>query len=266
MTSHPAQPGPWFLRPQLAPASAFRLFCFPFAGGGASTFANWQRRLDAPADIWPVQLPGRENRRQEPAIDRLDTLVARAADALTPHLHDLPFAFFGHSMGAIVAFELTRELRRRGLPLPAALLISGDLAPDRPDPRPPLHALPDEVFWAELRRRYGQPQGMEAAPPELVALMIPTLRADVAVCESHAWRDESPLPLPIFAMAGEADPAVSADDLAQWGRHSSVGFSQRIVPGDHFYISPLQPEAQKELAQELRRIAAHLRQGTGRDA
>ncbi|MCX5660516.1 MAG: alpha/beta fold hydrolase [Planctomycetota bacterium] len=259
-TPAPASPSPWFLRPQLAPDAAFRLFCFPFAGGGASTFAGWQRKLAAPVDVWPVQLPGRENRRNEPAHDELDALVAAIADALAPHLHDRPFALFGHSMGATVAFSLARRLRRAGLPQPVALLVSGDLPPHRPDPRPPLRDLPDDEFWTELRARYGSPQGMEAAPPELVELMIPTLRADVAVCESHRHHDEPPLPFPIFAMAGSEDPSVGPEDVAAWSRHTSARFTQRIVPGDHFYISPLQPQAQAELGMELRRLAAAMRQ------
>ncbi len=143
---------PWFVRPKPKPNAGLRLFCFAHAGGAASAFYPWGAGLED-ADIWAIQLPGREGRLTEPLLTDFTVLQERLAHELTPHL-DRPFAFFGHSMGAILAYEIARELRRRGLPTPARLYVSGRRAPHLPTTDPPLHPQSDAAVIAELKRRF----------------------------------------------------------------------------------------------------------------
>src|SRR5438552_2333015 len=151
----------WVLRPRPDPRARLRLFCFPYAGGGASQFRTWAEGLPPEVELCPVQLPGREGRLRETPFTRIAPLVAALVTALRGYL-DTPYAFFGHSLGALVGFELARALRRTGGPGPRGLLVSAYRAPDLPDPDPPLHLLSSPAFWDELRRLNG-------TPPEVLA-------------------------------------------------------------------------------------------------
>src|SRR6266849_2637073 len=144
---------PWILRLRLRPGSRLRLFCFPYAGGTAAVYRPWLDAFPAEGDVCPIQLPGRGSRFRETRLRGTADLVSAAAEGLGPLL-DFPFALFGHSMGALVAFELARELRRRGGPAPVLLAVSGRQAPPRPEPDPPFAHLPDAEFLREVRERY----------------------------------------------------------------------------------------------------------------
>lgn len=225
---------PWlpFRRPLAAPR--LRLVAFPFAGGGASVFRLWPELLPADIELCAVQLPGRETRFKELGFVRMTELARSAADALQP-LTDRPIVLFGHSMGALAAFELAREWRRRGVPAPQRLIVSGHAAPHRPARGRALHALSDDAFRSELRRLNGTPEGV-LENEELFQAFLPTLRADFAVCETYTCADEAPLDLPIVAVAGIGDPRANFDDLDAWRIHTRSGFSLRLHPGDHFYL------------------------------
>ena len=228
-----------------------RLFGFPFAGAGATMFRNWSHYLPQEVEIWPVQLPGRENRIAEPPLTRLSELVPLLVDLLLPHLTKT-FAFFGHSMGALISFETARELRRRGAAQPSALLLSGKYAPQRV--REELrYSLSDDEFLAELRalNRSRTPLDLEL---ELMRFMLPTIRADFSVCDTYLYVEEPPLSCPLVVWGGLHDPEASPADIAAWRMHTTGPFSVRMFEGDHFFL--LQSEAQflESVASELDRL------------
>jgi medium-chain acyl-[acyl-carrier-protein] hydrolase len=244
-----SNPDRWITRPRPLPRARLRLFCLPHAGGGASAFRGWADVLPADVEVCPVQLPGRENRIAEPAFDRLEPLVEALADAIDGYL-DRPFALFGHSNGALMAFELSRTLRARGRPGPAHLFASGRRAPDLPADSDPIHALPEAELLGELQRLGGlPPQLLEHR--ELLELLVPLLRADVAIHETYHFSEQAPLDCPITAYGGVADPKVSRAQLEAWGRHGAPPFTVRMVPGGHFYLQDDRAATLRTLSSDL---------------
>jgi surfactin synthase thioesterase subunit len=224
----------WLTRPRSHRLGRLQLVCFSYAGGSASAYRTWPQDLPADIDVCAVQLPGRDNRLAERPFTRLPELVEALASALEPNLR-APFAFFGHSMGALVAFELTRELRRRGGPPPLQLFVSACRAPQLSDPDPPIHLLPEPELLEELRRLDGTP-GHVFENPELRSLVLPTLRADFAVCETYVHEPDEPLAISISAFGGASDNEVSPGQLLGWRTQTSASFGLRIFPGNHFYF------------------------------
>jgi surfactin synthase thioesterase subunit len=216
------------------PASA-RLFCFPHAGVGAAVFRQWPVGLPVELEVCGVQLPGRTSRLAEPAISSLPVLADAVAQAITPYL-DIPFAFFGHSMGAVLAAEVTRTLAAGGLPLPRHLFVSGRRPPHVPDPESPLRGLSDPEFVAEINRRYG------GIPPEILqnqdilAILLPSLRADIAALETHRPPPRERLGCPISALGGADDPLTPRAHLDAWRDETTGAFEVCIFPGGHFYL------------------------------
>lgn len=227
-------PDRWLAPLGRRPGASQRLICLPYAGAGAAVYRGWSERLGDDVDLCAVRLPGRETRVAVPAFTNMFTLVDALVDAVR-HLLDRPYAIFGHSMGSLVGFELTRALRRQSLPLPAHLIVSGRRAPHLPDPYPPLHPLPDRALLTNLRERYGD-AGPALDHAELAALLIPTIRADFQVCETYQPPEEPPLELPMTAMAGADDPVATPDELAAWQVHCAGAFRHRVFPGGHFFI------------------------------
>jgi medium-chain acyl-[acyl-carrier-protein] hydrolase len=214
--------------------TSLRLFCFPCAGGGASAYRAWHAELPGGIELCPIQLPGRESRYRERPFESLDTLVLAIADAIAPWL-DRSYAFFGHSMGGLVAFELARELRRRGLPEPRHLFVAG-ITPPRPRVASrSRHQLNDVELLDELRRFGGTPARL-LDEPEVVRLLLPVLRADLAVVETYHPRLEPPLSVPIAAFAGAWDPEAPPDAMADWRAQTDAAFQLMTFAGDHFFL------------------------------
>lgn len=236
------------------PRTRLRLFCFPYAGGGAAVYRGWSAYLPPEVQLCAVHLPGRGNRFGEPAVSSAGVLVETLAADLGPYF-DLPFAFFGHSMGALVGFELTRHLRDRGLPLPEHLLVSGRRAPQRPNEKRPLHALPEDEFLHELRELDGTPEEI-LREPELMELFSPILRADFQLCETYAFVPGEPLEVPITAFGGLEDRDVTRDDLLAWREHTRGGFRLRMFPGGHFFLHAARQSLVHAVAEELMRPVA----------
>jgi medium-chain acyl-[acyl-carrier-protein] hydrolase len=211
-----------------------RLLCFPNAGGGASAYRLWQERLPSDVEVCPVQLPGRETRLREPALRELPALI-ELLRVETAQLRQAPFAFFGHSLGALVAFELTRALRRRGERLPAQLFVSACRAPHTEDDGVALSSLDDTAFLDALREFAGTPEPV-LQDRELLALVLPTLRADFALRDGYRHTEEPGLPVPITAYGGEDDEHVPQSSLFGWRAHTQHSFSFARFPGGHFYL------------------------------
>jgi medium-chain acyl-[acyl-carrier-protein] hydrolase len=241
---------PWLPELGRRPAGGLRLFCFPYAGGGASFVRSWARALPQEVSLCPVYLPGRELRLKEPLFTALPPLTKAIASALLPYLRE-PFAFFGHSMGALLAFELARLLRsERGIE-PVSLFVSGCAAPQvaRREESWTFN-LPEPEFVDRLRRLNGTPQQV-LDHPDLMHLMIPILRADFEISETYSYVPGDPLTCPLRVYGGLRDPDVSPEDLELWRTHSSASFSLRMFPGDHFFIHSNHSLLLAEIAREL---------------
>src|ERR1043165_2264853 len=184
------------------PAAALRLFCFPYAGGNPSTFWSWPERLPW-VEVCALQLPGRGGRVTEPPFASLDPLIREATRGFAPYL-DKPFAFFGHSMGALISFELARRLRAEGRRGPLKMFVSGCRAPQMPNRAPLTYNLPEPEFVKELKRLKGTPPEVFESQ-ELMQLVLPVLRADFGICQTYAYQHEPPLACPIYAFGGLED-------------------------------------------------------------
>jgi medium-chain acyl-[acyl-carrier-protein] hydrolase len=228
-----AQENPWLPRRPLREDAALRLFCFPHAGGATSVYHRWAGEFPAAIDVVPILLPGRERRLAESPIANVGELTKALADAISSHF-DKPFVFFGHSMGALVAFELARRLRQKP---PQHLFVAAYRAPQLAARRSPMHALPDAEFVAAIQERFGGIPEEIAENPELLALFLPALRADVAAIETYNYDPAPPLECPITTLGGVEDRQVSAADLAAWRSQTTGDFAQKMLPGGHFFVT-----------------------------
>lgn len=231
------------------PDTSIRLFCFPYAGGNAASFRSWQDAFFRSIQLLPVQLPGRGERLSEPAFKHLPELIETLGPALLPYF-DKPFTFFGHSMGALIAMELTRWLRRTGNPMPAHLFISGRRALHIPSEELPSHDLSEPEFIERLRELNGTPQEV-LDHPELMQLMMPLLRADFSVCETYQYQAEPPLNCPMTVFGGLGDVDVPREKLEPWREHTTASFSLHMFPGNHFFIHSAQSDVIRIIAQKL---------------
>jgi medium-chain acyl-[acyl-carrier-protein] hydrolase len=226
-----------------------RLFCFPYAGGGASIFREWPAELPPGIQVCPVQLPGRESRWGEAPFTRLSSLVETLANVLHPLLN-VPFALFGHSMGALISFELARRLRRDTGEVPVHVFVSAARAPQIPDPWPPIHQLPDSEFANQLVRFNGIPAEV-LQNAELMRMVLPTLRADFTLYETYVHQPEEPLSCPLSAYGGRQDSRVPAVHVAGWRAQTRGAFAFRGFPGDHFFLFNARRQLLRDLSAEL---------------
>ncbi len=234
------------------PGARLRLFCFPYAGGGASIYRTWGSSFPREIDVCPVQLPGRESRLRDEPFRRVEPLVEVLADVLPP-LMDLPFALFGHSMGATICHLLCLRLRELGKPGPLMLFVSARRAPHLPQDDEPIYALPDPEFKTKLRELNGTPE-MVLEHPELMELMLPLLRADFELVDCYQPFRAEPLSYPIVAFGGLRDEEVSREDLEAWKEATTAAFRLRMFPGDHFFIHSDRDAVVRALAEDLLRL------------
>ena len=246
MTADPATR--WTIVPRPRPQAALRLLCFPYAVGSASLYAPWADLLPDWVEMHAVELPGHGSRKAELPLTRLDSLVEVAARGLAP-LFDRPFALFGHSMGALLAFELARWLQRHG-PSPQITLVAGRGAAHLPDPGPMLYAATEEALINELLRLGGTTPVLLDDPSRLERLIALT-RADFAVCETYSCRDNEPLTSPLAAFGGTTDPDWHESHLAVWSQHTTNSFALHMFPGDHFFLHSARPQLLERIAQAL---------------
>ena len=252
-----AVPGRWWVVPRPNPDAGLRLICFPYAGGNASMCRSWHASLPWDVEVCAAQLPGRANRISEPAFNRLAGLVEAIGAVIEP-LCDRPVALFGHSMGAVVAFEVARWLRRHGRPAPVHLLVSGRRAPHLPQTRPPNYLANDEEFIAKLGELNGTPPDL-FRHPEILQLLLPTLRSDFQAIETYQYTEEPPLNCPITVFGGRDDEESGGVMLDAWQRHTKVNCSKHLMDGGHFFIHSDEPRLLSLLRLELLRTLHTLR-------
>lgn len=248
---------PWIAHRIEKPEAKLRLFCFPHSGAAANVFRLWGNLLPASVELCPVQPPGRSTRMAEPTIQSAPALVLAAVAGLYPEL-DKPFAFYGHSLGGLIAFEVARELRRRGGPSPVHLFISARVAPQLPLTLSPVHDLPQREFVQQIQERYNSIHPQLAGDPEVLALVLPTLRADLKVHETYEYRPEAPLACPISAFGAEQDTTVSKAQLEGWRDQTATEFSLQMFPGGHLFIQTEQAAFLAALSGKLAALCAAL--------
>jgi len=224
-----------FLRPRPISVPRLRLFCFPYAGGSAAIYHQWPTGLPTDIELVAVQYPGRATRLRESAHTKLDDLLDELQTALRP-LQDRPFAFFGHSMGTSVAYELTRRLQAAQSTLPKHLFLSGRSAPHLPPKRAAIHALAHEDFVQALRTLNGTPAEL-LAHQEIMDMMLPTLRADFQVLETWQYQPSAPLDIPISVFGGLEDQGVPTQDLDAWAQCTTHKLKRHLFPGGHFFLN-----------------------------
>jgi len=225
---------PWLVRLRAVAAPRIRLFAFPYAGGSAWMFRKWLPDLPADLDLVAVEYPGRGVRMREPLSGDLGALVDGVLGAIPPLL-DRPFAFFGHSMGATVAFELTRRLRDLGRPLPQRLLLSGRGAPQWPRGRG-IHEMDEAAFLDRLDRLGGMPPEVRQNR-EVLDMFLPIVRSDLEAIETWRHIDGPALPVPITVFGGRQDPESTPEAIDGWAYHSVVGVRRHLFDGGHFFLN-----------------------------
>jgi surfactin synthase thioesterase subunit len=224
-----------------------RLFCIPFAGGGPATFRLWPRHLPSDVEVLAIQLPGRSPTSREPLLDSVAEIVDVLRGAVVANA-DLPYAIFGHSLGALVAFELTMALEAAGASPPSRLFVSGRRAPDEPRTERPIHALPDDAFLDALSDSYGGVPDVVRNEPELLAMLLPALRADVRTLETYAPLSGRKVACPVHVYGGTMDTHPCPSSLDGWQRVAERPISVRLFDGDHFYLAG---EARAALAADI---------------
>ena len=228
---------PWLMTRRTVRRPRYRLICLPYAGGGAGIFRDWPDLGPADVEIAAVQLPGRETRLRETLLTSVDQAIPPLARALSPASEPCaraPLVLFGHSLGASIAAGLADHLAAAGHP-PALLVVSGRRAPHLPAIKPPVHHLPDAELRAEIARMGGTPPEI-LAHDELMAMVLPILRADFTISETATREADAPLPCPVLAFAGNSDDEADEASVAAWETLSPQGFTMKVLPGDHFFL------------------------------
>lgn len=249
------KPTPWLIRPSGGPRR-LRLYCFPYSGGNAAAFVPWQREIDPAIELCAVQLPGRGARFRETPYTSFKTLIQALGEMLrTQHTqgtqHAEPFAFYGHSLGSLIAFELVRHCRQHGLPMPAHLIVSGCNAPPLREKSKRLHELPDEQLIEKLRDYNGTPREI-LDNRDLMRLLLPVVRADFALGADYHYETEAPLPIPLTVLSGRDDKHVEVEGLRAWEKETAADFREHWFDGDHFFINEARQQVLECLTTELR--------------
>ncbi|HLJ16206.1 MAG TPA: alpha/beta fold hydrolase [Bryobacteraceae bacterium] len=246
-----SQPCAWVQAARADSNAHIRLFCFPYAGGGASLFRHWQQDLSPDIEVRPIQLPGRENRLREAPFSQLTTLV----DTLFPIMaryFDRSVALFGHSMGAYIAYELACRMEEKGVQ-PVRLLVSGRHAPHLLDSKSSIHALPDSDLLRAVQQRYG---GIPAAvwqEPELLRLMMPALRADLILTETYRPSSRPKLTCPISVFGGNQDQNTNSSSLNAWQTLTRAKLRIHTLEGGHFFLHQERRKLLELIAGDLNR-------------
>lgn len=248
MSNGKAAQNPWATCFKPRVAARLRLFCLPYVGGGSGIFRDWADGLPPDVEVWALTLPGRERRFAEAAIPSIPELADRAVAGLGP-MFDRPYAFYGHSMGALLGFEMARRLRSRP---PVKLVVAAHSAPQTAGTREVFrHRLPDDQFIEELMRLEGTPAEV-LENRELVELLLPTMRADFQAVETYAYTPAPPLACPIVAYGGSRDANVPVAHIEAWRELTTGAFTMHVFSGGHFFLNDQRAELLEQLRRDLR--------------
>jgi len=225
----------WIVRPNPNNNAKLRLFCFPYAGSSAVvTYKFLVDNLPEFIDVCPVELPGRGARMMETLIDNLDVVIDEATEAIQDFI-DIPFIFFGHSMGALISYELTHSLIQKYSAKPSKLYMSAHKAPFLERSGPIMHKLEANKFTDELVKMDGISKEI-MQHKELMELVLPIIRNDYLVCETYKYKQKELLDIPITVFGGSYDKDITENDLLAWSKITSADFNHFMIQGDHFFI------------------------------
>ncbi len=247
---------PWLVYPETNASAPFRLYCFAYAGGNANAFRTWPALLDKRVELVAIQYPGRATRFKETLIDSMAFMLEALENALSESLKEKPYAFFGHSMGAGIAYELSRRLYTKSetqkVNLPVRLLVSGRRGPSTPieADRKPIHDLPKDAFLERLKNLNGTPEEL-LQHEDLMNLMEPILRNDFKLVETWSYQAGKTLPIPLSIYGGEKDEHINLETLEAWKKESNMESNLVMFPGDHFYLHQHEELLLKEINKEL---------------
>jgi medium-chain acyl-[acyl-carrier-protein] hydrolase len=214
--------------------TSMRMFCFPYAGGGASFARGWAKHLPADVELIGVQYPGRENRHSEPFLSTPQAIAIDVLEDISRH-SDLPMMFVGYSLGGLIAYETIARQLMHGLQLPRHLVVAASRAPHLARSIPAWAGLPHTQFIDKLREIGGTPESV-LQDPEMMDLFLPMLRADFTCAENYRPSRLPPLPCPIMAFHGTGDAAMEESAVAAWNVHTAREFTFHRIDGGHFFI------------------------------
>lgn len=235
----------WVTCPNPEPSARVRLFCLPFAGGGASIYRGWGKLLGSEIEVCPIQLPGRENRFGETAIKQAQSMAQNLANQIQLYSNK-PFYIYGHSMGALLAFELARALQDNGMDIPQGLVLAAHRAAHLPKNRDTLYTLPDDEFIERLKKFGGFPEEVLASK-ELLAFLMPTLKADFTLCDTYQFEKGQALQCPLYLLAGAHDTEATPANVDAWREHTTEQAKLHVFDAGHFFIKTHQDELIKTL-------------------
>jgi len=224
----------WIVVPTPRPTAKITLLCFPFAGGSSNSFRSWAGILPPSVELWAIELPGHGSRLSEPLVENIEDLIAPLSEGIVESF-EKPFAIFGHSMGALLGFEVALYLQNQYQKIAEHVFLSGHGAPGTSRHEPEIHHLPKPEFIAKIKEYNGTPQEV-LENEELMDLMFPILKADFKLCETYKHQNSDQLRTPITALGGIQDPSITRHDMEQWANFTSSSFNVRFFPGDHFYL------------------------------
>jgi medium-chain acyl-[acyl-carrier-protein] hydrolase len=252
----------WIVRPKARSRAPLRLFCFPHAGVGTSAFRGWAEELKLDAEICLIQPPGRESRLRDELFSSIPELVPVLVENIASFL-DRPFAFYGHSLGAIVAFETALELRRTRHLQPIHMFVGASPAPQLPWIHSPLRSLPDDDFLTETQRRYGPMPQEVIADADMRTMILRVLRADITTVETYSHVAQAPLDCGITAFGGLEDRMVTRPLLEAWQQQTLSDFRLHMLPGSHFFLHSARTRLLEFISDELR-VLHEMRLGPAR--
>lgn len=238
---------PWLIG-RRRPSATLRLFCFSHAGGHPAAYLAWQALLGPGVEVRAVQLPGRAMRFHERPLRQFNALSAELVAMVRRHA-DLPFALFGHSLGALLAFEVARACAA-GPWMPRHLIVSGCAAPRHRQPGCPLHELDDDSLCLKLTELHGTPAEV-LADRDLMQLLLPVVRDDFALVNDYRYRPAAPLPMPVTVLAGRDDLAVPAELVMPWADEAGAGCEIHWFDGGHFFIDSARPAVADRIRRQL---------------
>ncbi len=242
-------PSAWFVRLRPNPGAVLRFYCFPYAGGSIPVFRSWLAEMPATIEMIIVQLPGRGTRiLEKPYLNAADA-VPGLVEALLADV-DRPYAFFGHSLGALLSFEAACRMQEIGKAAPRVVFASGRSAPQMPDPNAPIHQLPDHEFIQKLREFEGTPKEI-LENPDLLEIFLPVLRADFQMNETYCYQAGPKLECDLMVFGGDQDQRVPLTHLQAWSALTNREFSIKIFPGNHFFLHSAQESLLKTVLPAL---------------
>ena len=229
------------------------MFCFPYAGGSATLFRDWPPLLPDDVELVGIQLPGRAFRLKDPAFTEMPKLLDAIEAQVSPHLDEIPYVFWGHSMGALLSFELMRRYQAQGRVMPRLAILSARRAPHLTGNPMNVGAMTDDEFIDELRKMGGTPDEI-IDNKRLMNLVLPSLRADFEILYNWEHQDGPSLKLPLRVVGGLADTPIAEADLQAWDRYTEADCSTHMFAGDHFYLHDAQAELLPWLSDVLSKL------------